>query len=53
MTKARTAKRSKSGACSICLHCGKKLRGSKGLEMHINQQHGDKAQVKPGKVAAE
>jgi len=31
--------RSKSGAQKSCPHCGKKLRGDKGLKMHITQEH--------------
>lgn len=35
----RTAKRSRSGASTLCPHCKKMLRGSKGLKMHIAQEH--------------
>ncbi len=35
----RSNKRSRSGATSECLHCGKKLRGQKGARMHMINQH--------------
>lgn len=37
----RTQKRSRSGAHTPCPHCGKQLRGAKGLEAHIAQTHGE------------
>ena len=46
MAKTRTIKRSRSGATSECLHCGKKLRGGKGMKMHIAQAHPEKAVAK-------
>ncbi|HEV7293066.1 MAG TPA: hypothetical protein VGN79_12175 [Devosia sp.] len=36
---ARTSKRSRSGAQEKCPHCGKQLRGAKGLKMHIAEAH--------------
>jgi len=35
----RSKKRSRSGAHAKCPHCGKKLRGEKGLEAHIEEMH--------------
>lgn len=35
----RTKKRSRSGAQTKCPHCGKQLRGEKGLKAHFAQQH--------------
>lgn len=35
----RTAKRSRSGAETECPQCGKKLRGEKGLKMHVAAFH--------------
>lgn len=32
-------KKSRSGAGDPCPHCGKLLRGQKGLKMHIQQEH--------------
>lgn len=40
MTKSRTTKRSRSGADAACPHCGKKLRGAKGLKAHLASAHG-------------
>ncbi|MCW5720849.1 MAG: hypothetical protein KIS86_06880 [Devosia sp.] len=37
----RTQKRSRSGAHTPCPHCGKQLRGAKGLDAHIAQAHGE------------
>ena len=36
---ARNKKRSRSGASCRCPHCGKKLRGEKGLKMHVAEAH--------------
>lgn len=36
----RTEKRSRSGAHEECPHCKKKLRGAKGLKLHIADVHG-------------
>lgn len=36
----RTKKRSRSGAHTTCPHCGKKLRGAKGLAAHLATAHG-------------
>lgn len=35
----RTNKRSRSGAHEECPHCGKKLRGAKGLKQHLADTH--------------
>lgn len=35
----RTQKRSRSGAGTACPHCGKKLRGDKGLKAHLSEAH--------------
>lgn len=35
--------RSRSGAQQECPHCGKKLRGEKGLKMHIQNEHEGKS----------
>ncbi len=43
MKKTRTDKRSRSGAHEPCPHCTKLLRGSKGLKMHMAEQHPDQA----------
>lgn len=48
----RTLKRSRSGAHEECRHCGKKLRGIKGLTAHIAERHPEHALPK-GKRAAE
>ena len=32
-------KKSRNGAGDPCPHCGKLLRGQKGLKMHIEQEH--------------
>ncbi|TCT41177.1 hypothetical protein [Martelella mediterranea] len=32
-------KKSRNGAEHQCAHCGKKLRGEKGLKMHVRQEH--------------
>jgi len=32
-------KKSRNGAEHQCAHCGKLLRGGKGLKMHIRQEH--------------
>lgn len=46
--------RSRSGAQAKCPHCGKKLRGQKGLKAHIRDEHGpqpvkaDQPQKGPG-----
>lgn len=37
----RSQKRSRSGATETCPHCEKKLRGAKGLRMHLEVEHGD------------
>jgi uncharacterized C2H2 Zn-finger protein len=42
--KSRTEKRSKSGAQTSCPHCGKLLRGEKGMKMHIAEQHASGSQ---------
>lgn len=42
--KSRTDKRSKSGAQTACAHCGKLLRGEKGMKMHMAEQHADEGQ---------
>ncbi|TCT35400.1 hypothetical protein EDC90_102655 [Martelella mediterranea] len=34
-------KKSRAGAGHQCPHCGKKLRGEKGLNMHVRQEHED------------
>lgn len=39
MSKARTQKRASSRAHETCAHCGKRLNGSKGLKMHLEQAH--------------
>tara|TARA_B100000378_G_scaffold260431_1_gene241092 strand:+ start:89 stop:238 length:150 start_codon:yes stop_codon:yes gene_type:complete len=31
--------KSRSGAAHECPHCGKKLRGEKGLKMHVRLEH--------------
>lgn len=31
--------RSRSGAHVACPHCGRKLRGDKGLKMHVAEAH--------------
>lgn len=36
----RSQKRSRSGAHESCPHCGKKLRGAKGLKKHVADVHG-------------
>jgi len=36
----RTSKRSRSGAHEECPHCGKKLRGAKGMKKHVADVHG-------------
>lgn len=36
----RSKKRSRSGADKPCPHCGKKLRGEKGMKMHLQNEHG-------------
>lgn len=41
--KSRTEKRSRSGAQTPCLHCGKMLRGDKGMKMHLAERHEDQA----------
>lgn len=33
-------KKSRNGAQTPCPHCGKLLRGAKGLAMHVTQEHG-------------
>jgi hypothetical protein len=35
----RTKKRSRSGAHTRCPHCGKHLRGDKGLKAHLAEAH--------------
>lgn len=37
---ARTKRRSRSGARTPCPLCGKHLRGQKGLNAHLDQEHG-------------
>lgn len=37
----RTKKRSRSGAREECSQCGKKLRGAKGMNMHMANEHAD------------
>jgi hypothetical protein len=39
MMKPRTKKRASSRAHTVCLHCGKKLHGEKGLAVHLKQVH--------------
>lgn len=39
MSKTRTDKRSRSGADKRCPECLKKLRGTRGLIMHMVQEH--------------
>lgn len=48
MTGKRTQKRSRSGAASACPHCGKKLRGDKGLVAHVATTHPQAAAKKGG-----
>ena len=36
---SRTDRRSRSGAHHPCPHCGKHLRGAKGLKMHLAAAH--------------
>lgn len=43
----RTSKRSRSGAHEACPRCGKKLRGAKGLAMHLAEAHGAKGGEEP------
>jgi len=38
---SRTKKRSRSGAHTPCPHCNKLLRGDKGLQAHIAQNHAE------------
>ncbi len=40
-TSTRTKKRSRSGAHTPCPHCGKQLRGNKGLKAHLAEAHGE------------
>lgn len=37
----RTNKRIRSGAHEECPKCGKKLRGAKGMNMHVTNEHAD------------
>lgn len=47
--KSRTDKRSKSGAQTPCPHCGKLLRGEKGMKMHLAEAHAvDVSKAKAG-----
>lgn len=39
MTKPRTTKRASSRAHEKCPHCGKRLNGGRGLQMHVEQVH--------------
>lgn len=39
----KTRNRSRSGADQKCPHCGKQLRGVKGMKMHIKNMHADGA----------
>lgn len=43
----RTSKRSRSGAYERCPHCGKKLRGEKGVKRHLADMHGEAAAPTP------
>lgn len=42
--KSRTQKRSRSGAQTPCPHCGKLLRGAKGMKMHMAEAHANEGQ---------
>lgn len=48
----RTKKRSRAGASAGCPACGKKLRGDKGLIMHVEAEHPETyhaaLQISPG-----
>lgn len=44
---SRTSTRSRSGAYEPCPHCGKKLRGEKGVKRHMADMHSEGATPTP------